>query len=350
MNMRGNRPSSLPIAQFCAKSPALNVGAGRAAAMSSVWHARAAGGDWRDAYNRLTEDEQADIDSWQLPADIILADGVCLRFSEAVKEAECGLDMFANFALKADPACLTAGHCDFYWIVNRVLYVGDLKKSEWTTPDGPRSLQLLCYALALAAKHADEVDYACCGIWHATEGTWEWGETWEVSGDFALSAWERVRAAALNTDGDFATGPHCRNCYSRTKCPAYLVPPDQAHGSLVKYLTGSMTSTDALELKLMLEQVEETAKACKEALKAHVDAHGPIIDEAAGKMWSKGEVMANVMDYASLEALKSEVVAQYRTIVNEKAMLAAHPELASFKKKVPSHHAYSWRNVPKEKK
>lgn len=285
--MIGNRPSSLPIARFCAKAPALNVGAGRAAACSHVWHARSAGQDWQEAYARLTPEEQADIDSWKSPTDIVLENGVCLRYSEAQKETRVAIaDEFGYLAYAdpSDPHALTSGTCDFFWLVDRVLYVGDLKKSEYTEPDGPRSLQVKCYALALAVKHASDADGFVTGIFHAQEGTWEWGEYVALGSEQCSADWEAVRAAALHTDGDFSTGSHCRRCYARTRCPAYLMPPDQAEAGLVKYLSGELDAVVALEARLFLDRAEDLAKTLKDALKAHVKKHGGISD-GQGKVW-----------------------------------------------------------------
>jgi GNAT superfamily N-acetyltransferase len=314
--MIGNRPSSLPIARFCARAPALNVGAGRAAAMSSVWHARSAGHDWKDAYERLTQDERDDIDSWRLPSDIIL-ENVCLTYADARKEVRCGLAMDGSFSIL--PEALTVGTCDFHWFVDGVLYVADLKKSEFTEPDGPRSLQILCYALALTAMYEHEghaVRGFVPGIWHATEATWEWGDF--VDADLFSSArdeaWAAVRAAALHTEGDFSTGAHCRRCYSRGKCPAYLVPPEHANDGISKYLVADLDGARALELRRFLERVQTTIETAKERLEAYADANGGIVDAEAGKVWKASTVKGRArIDTKSLEADHPELVQKYVT-------------------------------------
>lgn len=317
--MIGNRPSSLPIARFCSRSPQLSNGAGRAAAMGAVWHARAAGHEWACAYERLTPEERDDVDSWKLPGDIILSDGVCLRYADAAKEVECGLMPDGTYAGRAEPSALTVGTCDFYWLINGVLYVADLKKSIWTEPDGPRSLQLLCYALALTAKHeqaGDEVRGFVCGIWHAQEGTWEWGDfiSADLFSDERDAAWSAVRAAATNTEGDYSTGPHCRRCYSRTKCPAYLVPPEHASDGIAKYMVGELDNGKALELRRLLERVESTVKAAKERLEAHADATGGIVDAETGKVWKATTVKGRArLDAKALEVDHPELVLKYTT-------------------------------------
>lgn len=309
--MRGNRPSSLPIARFCAKSPALNLGAGRAAAMSSVWHARAAGHPWQDAYLRLTPEERTDIDEWKVPTDITLQGGAVLRFADAIKETRVALGMNCEALPVSDPQALTAGTCDFYWLLGRTLFVGDLKKSEYTEPDGPRSLQVICYALALSALFGDSVDGYVCGIWHAQEGTWEWGEYVALDSDRCAQDWEEVRAAALHTEGDFSMGPHCRRCYARERCPAYLVPPEQAEGQLARYLTGTLDNISAFELKMFLDRVKTTVTSAERALKAHADAHGGIRD-GEGKVWRAVECSGRPgLNATELERDEPEVFRRY---------------------------------------
>lgn len=315
--MIGNRPSSLPIARFCARAPALNVGAGRAAACSNVWHARAAGKDWRDAYERLTQDERDDIDSWRVPTDIILDGGVCLRYVDAYKETPVALSVDGGYADPSDPKALTAGTCDFYWFIDGVLYVADLKKSAFTEPDGPRSLQILCYALALVAKyeHAGQtVRGFVPGVWHGQEAQWEWGDFVDADlfSDARDTAWLAVRAAALHTEGEFSTGQHCRRCYSRQKCPAYLVPPEHANDGIAKYMVGELDGTKALELRRFYERVETTLKAAKERLQAYADANGGIVDPESGKVWKAIMVSGKAgYDMKQLEADHPELLQKY---------------------------------------
>lgn len=331
--MRGNRPSSLPIARFCAKSPALSLGAGRAAAMSTVWHARAAGKDWQDAYLRLTPEERADIDGWKVPTDIRLDENTLLRYRDAHKETPVALGDYCEWVDPSDPNALTAGTCDFYWHIGRTLFVGDLKKSEYTEPDGPRSLQIVCYALALAAKaahHGLAIDGFVCGIWHAEEGTWEWGDYVALDSDVCGQLWDEVRAAALHTEGDFNTGKHCRRCYSRERCPAYLVPPDGANESIVRFLTGQLTHESALELRLLLERVEKTAKTAKASLQIWADKNGGIKD-GDGKVWRK-------------------VQCKGRPMLNATALEADHPELfREYYRQGAPYDQYRWVNEEKGK-
>lgn len=309
--MKGNRPSSLPVARFCARSPALNLGAGRAAALSSVWHARAAGKDWQDAYNRLTEEEREDIDSWQLPRSCKLqpesgSAPFILRYEDAVKEEECGLDEYCGYARKEDESCITAGTCDFYWLIDGVLFVADLKKSVYTEPDGPNSLQVKCYALALAAKYP--VRGYVTGIWAAEEGAWMWGEYTPIDSEQCAQDWAEVKAAALNIDGDYNVGPHCRKCYARTRCPAYLIPPEQAEGLLARYFTGELDTARTYELLSFLERIDKLSETGWKIVEAHEEMFGGIPD-GQGRVW-KAVDMPGRMSF------------------NKKAFEQEHPELA----------------------
>lgn len=316
--MKGNRPSSLPVARFCARSPALNLGAGRAAALSSVWHARAAGKDWQDAYNRLTEEEREDIDSWQLPRTFTAAIRVGkvvasrdLSYSDAVKEMECGLNEYCGWSTKESPDCLTAGTCDFHWIVGRRLFVADLKKSVYTEPDGPNSLQVKCYALALAAYYGDKVDGYYTGIWAAEEGVWMWGEYTALDSEQCAQDWAEVKAAALNIDGDYNVGPHCRKCYARTRCPAYLIPPEQAEGLLAKYFTGELDTARAYELLSFLERIDKLSETGWKIVEAHEELFGGIPD-GNGRVWRSVDVKGKMrLDRAALERDHPELVRKY---------------------------------------
>lgn len=330
--MIGNRFSALPVSQFCAKSAALNLGAGRAAAISSCFHAKCAGDEkWRDMFARLSDEEQEELLDMEYPADLILETGAVISYAAALKEVPLALGEHCSALPKGHQDAITEGTMDGAIIHNRIAYVFDIKRSAWTSTEGPRSLQIKGYALAFCALHADEVDGYVTGVWVACDGVWQWDDQIiYLDSEQCLKDWQRVRAAALNIDGDFATGPHCRNCYARLRCPAYLVPPDQAHGALAKYLTGQMTSDDALQLKRTLEAVKDTVEACSDALKAHVDAHGPIIDKEAGKMFAKGPVKGKLA-------------------LDKKALEADHPQLIQqYTRRLPDHHQYSWRNAPKE--
>lgn len=311
---KGNRFSALPISQFCAKSAALNLGSGRAAAISSCFHARCAGDDkWREMYARLTDEEQDEFDKMLRPSPVQV-EGAELLYDIAAKEAPLGLDEYCGFVPKGSVEAVTEGTCDMYWIHDHVAYVADIKRSEWTTSDGPNSLQVKGYALAVCAKHHDEVDGYVCGIWAAQEGLWSWGEYTPLDSEQCMRDWERVKAAALNIDGDFSTGRHCRGCYARTRCPAYLVPPEHAQDGLAKYLSGEIDRPRVLELLAFVERVEETCKMARGVIKADVDRNGPIPD-GEGKIYGPVNCRGKAkLDKVALETDYPELIQKYTSL------------------------------------
>ena len=183
----GNRSSSLPIAQYCSASAVLGAkhGAGRAAAMSTAFHARSAQSDgWRALFTLLSPAERETIDGWHLPEDVELEDGTVLRYAEAYKEEQVMLDSQGDYTEDPEEAVCT-GHFDIAWVIEhenvpdddqiegdaaqpmRVLYLADLKKTDWSSVGGVSSLQLLSYAFAFASKH--KCDAFVLGIWNITE-------------------------------------------------------------------------------------------------------------------------------------------------------------------------------------
>lgn len=312
---KGNRFSSLPIAQYCAKSAALNVGADRAAAVSSCYHARCAGEPkWREMYARLDASEQDECDAMQKPTVIRLETGAVLDYADAHKEVPLGLADDMSFLPKGHPDCITEGTADFYWFHNRIVYGADLKRTEWTSE--PRSLQIIGYNLALCAMLLDQgeaVDGFVPGIFAATEGLWSWGDYCEV-GSPAYMGWrERVRAAALHVDGDFMRGRHCRGCYARSRCPAYLVDPAHASEGIAKYLAGELDASRTLELLDFVERAEEMAKTARKLIKAQVDLTGPLTD-GEGKQYGAVRCQGKLgFNRKALEEDYPEIVQKYYT-------------------------------------
>jgi hypothetical protein len=310
---KGNRFSSLPIAEKCARAPALSsVGSSRAAAVSSCFHARCAGvPGWRDMYTRLSSDEQSEVDAMKPPSTIILSDGVVLDYESAEKEIPLGLNEVCGYLPKGHPDAMTEGTADLAWIRGRIAYVADIKRSEWTTSDGPRSLQVKGYALAYCSKHSADVDGYVTGIWAATEGLWSWGELTMLDSDQCFEDWSRVRAAALHIDGDFSRGPHCRGCYGRARCPAYMVDPAGASDAITRYLTGELDMQRAAELLELTERMAETAKTAREILRGYADANGGVPD-GDGKIWRQVRVAGRVsFDAATFEREHPEIAQQY---------------------------------------
>jgi hypothetical protein len=220
------RMSSLPISKHCGLAPTLygQFGSGRPAAMSSAFHAHVAGD--HSLILRLTDEEREELADWRAPTNVILADGTTLIYADAEKELEVCLSPM-GWACTADEA-ISVGHLDFAWTVgdesgHPLAYVADIKKSRWTTVDGPESLQLHAYGLAYAQLRGC-VGY-CTGIYIPTEGEWIWSKRLiEIGSDEHAAIWSELLAAATHESDVGSTGPHCSNCYARLHCPEWTLP------------------------------------------------------------------------------------------------------------------------------
>lgn len=221
-----NRMSSLPTAKYCGLAPVLGAkyGAGRAAAVSSAFHAQCAGDP--SLLLRLTDEERADLADWKRPTDVVLEDGIVLAYADAEKELEVMLPHPTDFL--AEPM---VGHLDFAWVrqlpkpsvKTMIAYVADIKKSRWTTVDGPESLQLHAYGTAYAELRGC-LGY-CTGIFIPETAEWMWskGITWLGSMEHNEILAELI-AAGTHTADKGSTGAHCSNCYSRLHCPEWTLP------------------------------------------------------------------------------------------------------------------------------
>jgi hypothetical protein len=323
--MIGHRPSALGIAQFCGLAPQLaeGRGAGRSAAVSTTFHMKcAADKDWQGHYDRLTDDEQAELEGWKAPEPVELGDTV-LEYADAVIETAVGLTEVCGYCEPDDPNAMTAGTPDLYWFIGGVVYMADLKRSERTTPDGPRALQLAAYALAVCAKVG--ADAYCCGIWSLEEGLWEWGDLIMLDSAEGLQNWKRVRAAAMNLDPTPNHGAHCTGCWERMACPQWHAPPEHLESTLAPITEGGeITQENALALLLACEQVRDVEKHAREMLRHYADDCGGIVDPESGKIW-KG------------------IMAKGRASLDKKALEAEHPGLIEqFEKVGKPSKRYTW--------
>ncbi len=219
---RGHRVSLLPITQFCSLAGKLSEehGAGRAAALSSAFHAQAADApDAKAKLAQLTPKEREQIAGWTTPTDVTV-NGHVLTYADAAKEQPVGLSDAGEWVESGD--CLTAGTLDFAWAYDSVAFVGDMKKSVWTT-SGPDSLQLLTYGWAWAKKHG--CHSFCVGLWIIEDGEWQWSpKVYRVDDFDALDLWSTIAHAARNNDGSASYGDHCGSCFGRLHCPEYTSP------------------------------------------------------------------------------------------------------------------------------
>jgi hypothetical protein len=284
----GNRVSLLPITQFCGLAGRLSEqhGAGRAAAMSSAWHAQAAGADDAPAkLARLTPAERDAIAAWRKP-DPVSVLGHTLTYEAAVKEQPVGLTPSGEWA--DDGEVITCGTLDFAWVVEhsdpfigRVAVVGDLKKTQWAS-SGPDSLQLLTYGYAWAKKHGCRAFMT--GIWIIEDAEWQWSqEVYELDSFTELDLFYRIKEAALNTGTDASFGEHCGSCYGRLHCPEYTLPAQFAETVLAPVAAGQsdlLNDGDKLgELLAFCERVapllEKVKDHAKEAAKRGVQVRHP---------------------------------------------------------------------------
>lgn len=326
----GHRMSALPIARFCPRAQDFDTGSGRAAVVSSAWHAKCSGApDAEQQLLRLSDEERKEVEKWGKPTPVIVEDAyeTHLDYELAEKELEVGLDAWGHYCNPKSPSCISVGHLDFAWVVSRpdgmrVAYVGDLKKREGTTEDGPYSLQLQAYGIAYASLR--DCDAYICGIWAGEENTWTWMKEFvDLDSSESVDIWLKVKAAILNTEGDFCRGVHCHGCYSRFQCPAHVLPPEAAIGTLA-ILDGKteITADKATELVLAIKRARDTIDKAEEYMKAWAEAHpGQIRD--GGKVWTAKRYEGN--EYLDKDALFKEM-----------------PEAARFLKQGKSYVRFTW--------
>lgn len=327
----GNRMSSLNVARYCPKAPKLGAqyGAGRAALMGSAFHAMAAAPNDPETHRlwcQLTEEEAVEVCRWRKP-DPIELESETLRYDDSIREVALALNSVGGACEPDDPDCITVGHTDCAWVVerdwDRIAYVLDLKKTEWTVKTAPeKSLQLLAYGLAAAAKYG--CDGFCVGIWACTEATYDWSGIIMVDSDEARAAWELIKHAATHTEGEARTGSHCADdCYGRLHCEEWLLPAALATqdigalGSLVEGASGEMDNDRALSLALLSKRLEDLGKVLKDHMRAYARRH-PVIDEESGKRYAaittKGRLS---LDRAAVEREHPGLLAKYEKRGND---------------------------------
>lgn len=286
--MLGNRPSSLPVAQFCGLAPRLAAehGAGNSARLSKAFHAKCAGTLEPHQWEALTDDEQKKVESWHKPGDIQPPKGPLLRYDDAHKELEVAVTESWELTTREAPDCFLAGTLDYCWLVTakdgtRVVFVADIKKSRYAS-EGPLSLQLLAYAW-MACAHF-EADAYCPGLWIAEEGFYSWADRiFMVDSKEALRHLEQVEAAARNK-GEAVTGGHCMGCYQRMYCPEWMSPVGE--GVLAPALNSieELSEYNALQALLAAERLADQAERAIANIKAAV-LHGKVTIRDQGKVY-----------------------------------------------------------------
>lgn len=332
------RPSLLPIAQYCPQAVRLSgqYGAGRAAAKSKAFHALLAGSpESRRLMLALSPDEREEIETWHRPTTCVI-DGVTLDYASAAKEVPVGLSKAGGFldpsTPEDDPRFLTKGTLDFAWIADvwgmHVAFVADLKKSSFTTTDGPESLQLHCYATAFAERFM--CDAYVTGLWILEDGEWQWSadEPVELGTPRHSEILETIVHAATNTEGEACTGRHCLDCWNRKHCPEYLAPAGiaalAANGAplTLDAITrpGGITADNAASFLVARAALEDLADIISVQVKTFV-ANGGTVRDGRGKVYSrsvqKGRESANVNGVkALLNELPADLANRYSAVVS----------------------------------
>src|SRR6185436_7901673 len=250
------RFSRLPVLQFCGQSQILGEqGAGsRASAIGSAFHAKCAAIHHPEhrthataLYERLTTKERELVDAL-IPPTPIEVNGHELTYENATKEHPCEVTRVAEVAVR--------GTADLFWIHDKIAYVADIKRTSFTAPDGPASLQVIGYAIAIAREFFCEGYFP--GIWDATCGEWQWGAYVDLWSNEAVVNENAVLAAAANHGGEYNMGGHCSQCYGRQRCPQYLLPLDLADTSLAPFTApGAITNENALEALMLAKRAAD---------------------------------------------------------------------------------------------
>jgi hypothetical protein len=275
---------------------------------------------WEALWARLTDEEREEAAEWQKPTDVDLGGGVVLRYDEAVKELEVGLNRQLEYCDADDPDLISLGHLDFAWDPVeidgvKVAYVGDAKRSSWTAETD--TLQLDAYGFAWAS-HTGADAYGA-GLWILSDGQWRWRtQIVDLYSHEASIIATKLLAAALNSEDHGTTGPHCQGCYQRLKCPEHLIPAialtRSGNESLKPFSTpGGLTdNATALGGLALYQSFRDLVDQMKRQLEAYAHQNSGISD-GNGKVW-KQQFAANDSEQFDLKRFKREhpdLAAQY---------------------------------------
>lgn len=303
---RGNRISITPLTEFCGQAGVLAAqhGAGRAAALSKAFHALCSGKDAHTELLGLTPAERDHIKTWHKPTPLDMGH-VLLRWEDFERELPVGLTSELAYCDYDDPEAITCGTLDGAAVVEldgtRIAVVADIKKGAFTSDLD--TLQLAGYGFAYASKM--DCQAMSLGLWIAEDGKWKWGETVDLFSMEAAALAERVIHAALNL-GEYATGAHCRGCYSRLYCPEYLLPPSVAETELAPFVAGGLDETTPPDVLLdVLLKAQRGKDTCERVISLCKDVTTRIggIPDGKGKVWRSVEMKGREsVDMARLRA------------------------------------------------
>jgi hypothetical protein len=309
------RMSILPISEKCGKAAELSAqhGAGRAAAMSQAFHATCAGKEnARYLMAALSSSERDEVNLWKMPEPVEVLDSVTLDYEDAVKELEIALDVWGDYTADLSEA-VSVGHLDFAWVREihgvKVAFIADIKKSIWTTPDGPDSLQLHAYGWAFA-KMSGCAAY-CTGIWAAEEGEWIWSlDMVTLNSPMGRAMLSRIMYAAQH-EGEYSFGDHCGQCYARLHCPEYFITPAAAATELAPFAVDKLAVSADLARKLLADckRAEEFAEVVRKEIQELV-RHGKLtITDTDGKIYGRVECKGREgVDIAKVRELHPELL------------------------------------------
>lgn len=225
----------------------------------------------------------------------------------ALFEVPIGLDRSGVAVTKGYPTAITEGTADVAWDDEKeaTAVVADFKsgaRAAWDVPRPRENLQLAAYGLALADEWGRSK--MRLGIYLAREGKWLW-DLVDLDSAEGTRLWERVRAAALRDPNEAVVGPHCSDCWVRTRCRAHLLPVTSASErvtALAPLANGGALVEPRKLMRLLLacQAMEKVADAGKEWLRAYVRDHGPIVVD--GKQW--GPIPVKGKESTSIKALK----------------------------------------------
>lgn len=289
-NRTGNRPSSLAIARLCGLAPVLgrSSGASRSALVSSACHAL-----WSDAPEapelmaKLTDEEREAIGKWKKPKPIDVRDAAPVGYDGMVKEVYVSCDEYALW-VSADRPHLNGGTIDFCFVFEfegrRIVFIGDLKRTRWSSSEGPNGMQLAAYGFAACAQF--DADGYLPAFWYLEDAEWNIGDVVWMGTPQARAKWKELLVALRNRDGRAVTGDYCDSCWERSHCPEYLALGLKGNEATAKVLRGDdVTPAEALEALVAFEAQAKAAELGRDRLKAMVKASEVEIRNGKGKRW-----------------------------------------------------------------
>ncbi len=314
----GNRPSTLDAARYCGLAPKLSEAGGvqRSAEVSGTFHALAAGeSDAPKRFARLSSGEQAELAKWKTPSDVEVP-GATLRYTEAIKEADIGLDEAGIYRDPTKQDVFLRGTADMYWVAEletvfgsqKVVYVGDLKKSRYAS-SGPDTLQCAAYGFGIASMVGAEA--FCCGLWYLEDSEWEWSRNFvELGSGPASKLWDVIVASAEHKSDRAIMGDHCLNCWGRLQCEAWSLAAAKVDPELEALAAGAELTGESLgRAAFKATNMKRLAEAALERVKSAAYAGNLIGGVKYGAQEYRQEFRPG-RESVDIERLRSELGAE----------------------------------------